>query len=150
MVTCPGCIPASRLTAGIDSSSLMTLIRNKCHTRWMEVMLQTPNSLSPRLTGIRLSNHHALAAPYAEGRTCFADFQPALPICSLVWLILCPNAEENTFMFIHPASGNCCPFLIRVMRVLESILVGTGHEAGIHPRLVTSPGHTHTHLPRGS
>lgn len=78
LLTSQSCISASRLTAGIDSSTIVTLIRNKCHIRWMEMMLPTPNSSSPRLTRTRLSNHHQLAARFAEGRTCFADFQPVL------------------------------------------------------------------------
>lgn len=45
MVTRPGCIPASRLTAGTDST-LMTLTM-KCHTRRMEMMLRAPDSLVP-------------------------------------------------------------------------------------------------------
>lgn len=100
----------------MDSSTVVTLIRNKCHIRWMEMMLPTPNS--PRLTRTRLSNHHQLAAPFAEGRTCFADFQPVLSSCSPVWLIMRPNTWENTLLFILPAFTNRCLFLNRVMRGL--------------------------------
>lgn len=115
LLTSQWCISASRLTAGMDSSTLVTLIRNKCHIRWMEMMLRTPTR--PRLTRIRLSNQHQLAAGVAEGRTCFADFQPVLSSCSPLWLILQPNTWENTLRFIHPAFRNHCLFLIRVPRV---------------------------------
>lgn len=102
----------------MDSSTVVTLIRNKCHIRWMEMMLPTPSSPSPRLTRTRLSNHHQLAARSAEGRTCFADFQPVLSRCSPAWLIMCPNTWESTLLFLHPAFSNRCLFLNRVMRVL--------------------------------
>lgn len=147
-------IPASWLTAGMGSSTTVTLIRNKFHTRWVEVMLQIPNSLSPRLTGIQLSNHHQLAAWFAEGRTCFADFLPVLSICSLAWLIFCPNTQENTLMFIRAASANRCLVLIRVRRVLESDPVGLGerHKYTLNRSLVHYGTHTytHAHLPRGN
>lgn len=145
-------ILASQLTAGMGSSSATTLI--KFHTRWMEVMQQIPRSLSPRLAGIRLYNHHQLAAWFAEGRTCFADFLPVLSISSLAWLIFCPNTQENTLMFIHPASANYCLVLIRVIRVLESNPVGPGerHEYTLNRSLIhyRTRIHTHTHPPRGN
>lgn len=129
----------------LGSRNAMTLI--KFHTRWMEVMLLIPNSLSPRLTGIRLSNQHQLAAWFADGRTCFADFLPVLSICSLAWLIFYPNTQENTLMFIHPASANHCLVLIRVMRALESGPVGLGkrHKYTLNRSLVHYRTHICTH-----
>lgn len=90
----------------------------------------------------------------AEGRTCFADFLPSLSICSLAGLILCPNTQQSTLMFIHPASANRCLVLLRVMRGLESDSVGLGetHKNTLNRSLVHYRTHTypHTHLPRGN
>lgn len=136
LLTSQSCISASRLTAGIDSSTAVTLIRNKWHIRWMEMMLPTPDSPSPRLTRTRLSNRHQLAAQFAEGRTCFADFQPVLSSCSPVWLIMHPNTWENTLLFIHPAFTNRCLFLNRVLRVLVgTTLTRSPHAPRGHPSL---------------